>query len=177
MRWWHVWPIVVALIINSAGLGLIYLRFNSLPQPVSPPPSPISVSANQEVMDKLTLIQNQLSQLQSQNAPVPVLGTADSYTSGQLSDLLPEISASPTPYLSKGSTNTSQRYITVSNAQPGQIDVYKENASFSPVVGQISYGSKYAFSTKLNNWYLITLPSGKIGWVNSQYVKEVPLGQ
>ncbi len=73
-------------------------------------------------------------------------------------------------------TPTPVGYITIASSSNSLVDVYKESASFSPVIDKISYGQKYPFTSELNNWYLITLPSGTSGWVDSQYVKEVTSG-
>ena len=164
--WVSVWSVIVALLINSVGLSLIYARLKTSPAQKLDQLS--TGQKYQQILDELTSLHNQInraeiSQLQT---TTPVLGT-NTDRGGQLSDLLADPTPLPTP----------AGYITITSSQNSQVDVYKESASFSPIIDKIIYGQKYPFNSELNNWYLITLPGGKSGWVNSQYVKEVPLGQ
>lgn len=155
----NYWPIVVALIINSVGLVLIYNKLK-----ISPAAKLDLISSSQKYQQILDELASMRNQPQPQNAE-PVLGSTTD--SGQLSDLLADPTPNPTPV----------GYLAITSSQNSPVDVYKESASFSPVIDKIVYGQKYPFTTNLNNWYLVTLPSGKTGWVNSQYVKEVSSGK
>ncbi len=155
----NYWPIVVALLINITGLSLIYSRLK-----ISPAAKLDLISSNQKYQQILDELASMRNQPQTQTVE-PILGSATD--SGGLSDLFADPTPNPTPV----------GYLAITSSQNSQVDVYKESASFSPVIDKIVYGQKYPFTSVLNNWYLITLPSGKTGWVNSQYVKEVSLGK
>ncbi len=167
--WLSIWPVVVALIINSVGLALFIAQLkiqagNQAQTAISVPGD--APSTNKDILEKLAAIQTRLDKMDSslQKTSEPILGTSTAY-SGSLSDLLANASASAYP--------VSGYVIIASSAHPA-LNVYKENSPSSQVVDQIFYGQRYPFSSKLNNWYLVTVPSSKIGWVEAQYMQEVP---
>lgn len=172
LAWISIWPIVVAFLINSVSLSLIYARLKTTALVKPSSTDEVSSRQYQQILDELQSIHkiiNQTASLEPQTA-TPTLGTNTEYT-GQLSDLLTN-AATPVP--AGGPTPTPAGYITLTSSPNGQVDVYKESASFSPIIDQIVSGQKYPYLAKLNNWYHITLPSGKNGWINSQFVKETP---
>ena len=154
--------ILAVLLINSLGLGLIFLRLNNLSRLTAAISKlPANLESNTQILDKLSGLQEQITRLQS-----PVLGAATSLPPGQLSNLLPD--------LSQDIVNTSNHFIIMSDNPTEPINVYKEQADFSPLVDHLLPGHKYSYSTKLNNWYLVNLDSGATGWVKSAGVTEIP---
>ncbi|MDO8487703.1 MAG: SH3 domain-containing protein [bacterium] len=163
MRQWHLLSVVVVLALNTIGLGMVYLRLNK-PLQMSATASLEAVRLNTaEISDKLVNIQDQLTRLQTPQTN-SILGLA-SAKSDQLSDLLPDIPNS--------ATSVSLRYISVSEDFTDSVVIYKEQADFSSVIGQLVPGQKYPFSTKLSDWYQINLSGGKTGWVKAAHVHEV----
>jgi len=166
MRWLHVSFVVAILVINIVGLAVIYRRLDKFLQ-YSPPNALAAVRADTaEIADKLTAMQNQLTRLQSPDSDSPVLGITASSLPNQLSDLLPNIPDS--------TSTTSYSYISISEDVSEPVNVYKEQADFSAVIGQLIPEQKYPFFAKLNNWYQVNLAEDKTGWVKAVQVYEIP---
>lgn len=166
MRWLYVLSVVAVLVINTVGLAVIYRRLDKFLQS-SPPNALDAVRANTaEIADKLTAMQNQLTRLQSPDSSSSVLGITASPFPNQLSDLLPDIPDSI--------STRSYSHISISKDVSEPVNVYKEQADFSTIIGQLIPGQKYPFSTKLNNWYQVNLAEGKTGWVKAAQVYEIP---
>jgi len=161
MRWRNFLPVGMILTINTVGLAMIYGRIDKLLK-LYPPNTLEAVRFNTaEIADKLTQVQGQLTLLQlPENSDV--LGTQTE----QLSDLLPDIP--------DASSTTSYHYISVSEEFTDSVKIYKEQADFSLVLGQLVPGQKYPFSDHLNNWYHINLSRGITGWVQAAHVHEIP---
>lgn len=166
MRWLYVLSVVAILVINTVGLVVIYRRLDKSLQS-SPPNALAAIRTNTaEIADKLTAMQNQLTRLQSPDSDSSVLGITASPFPNQLSDLLPDIPDS--------TSTVSYSYISISKDISEPVNVYKEQADFSAVIGQLMPGQKYPFPAKLNNWYQVNLAEGKTGWVKAVQVYEIP---
>ncbi len=163
MRRWHFWSIFIITLINSVSLGLIYSHLGKLARQPAVVPQEIAAGKNTDIIERLNLIQSQLAQIQS--AASSVLGAATPTGPTQLSDLLPDISYDI--------SSTSKRYISIPKDVSDPVKVYKEQADFSPVVGQLVPDYKYPYSTKLNNWYRVALSGDITGWVKADSVREV----
>lgn len=154
-------PIGLCFITNIVTLSLIYSHIGKL-SPTSPT-SKVASDNYTQVIERLDHIAAQLDQIQSANPPV--LGATAPSAPGLISDLLPDISYDM--------SNGSKRFLSTSKDVSGQVKVYKEQADFSPVVGQLVPDYKYPYTTKLNNWYLVELSGDITGWVKANDVHEV----
>lgn len=54
-----------------------------------------------------------------------------------------------------------------------KVNVYDDNSSSSKIVGQAEYNKIYIYTQKLEEWYQITLPDGKQGWIRKQFASEI----
>jgi len=72
-------------------------------------------------------------------------------------------SATPTPVVSK---------VIILQTPTGFLRVRSNNSVSSSEVGQVLPGESYDIASESDGWYQITLKSGKLGWVSSQYVKK-----
>ena len=157
MRRWHLVSILTLLVINVVGLTVIYRRVDKFTKLYHPSALEAVRLNTAELADRLTQIQNQLTLLRlPENSPV--LGTA--------SDLLPAIPDT--------SSTTSYHYISVSEDFTGSVKIYKEQADFSPVLGQLVPGQKYPFTDHTASWYHVNLSGGISGWVQAAHVHETP---
>ncbi len=154
MRLWYTCLILLVL-SNSVGLGLIYWRLDHLAQRFPFALLESSVKTQSEIATKLNNLQSLFAAIVPASSPSPVLGMAD---------LLPDKPGNPAP-----SSNT---FISVNKDAPEAVPVYKEQADFSVVLGQLVPDYKYPYYTKTADWYLVSLASGKTGWVKASLVRE-----
>lgn len=145
--------IVVLQLINLWSLH----KLRPAPTPVVPPVSSIQLpvsatpASSSAVQEQLTAIRDELVKLRAdQRDLTQVLGLTTS-------------SPTPTPI----TTN-----LTVDANYP-VVNVYDQPLSSATVVGHISPGRAYPYSTLQNNWYHITLPDGTQAWVEAKYVKPL----
>lgn len=155
MRLWY-FCLILVLLLNSVGLGLVYWRLEHLANQFPLALLESSIKTQSEITTQLTSIQTLLSAQTPTTSPSTVLGMAD---------LLPDKSESSTP---------SSTYISVPANATTAVPVYKEQATFSPVLGQLIPDYKYPFYSKTADWYLVNLSAGKTGWVKASQVTETP---
>lgn len=155
MRWWYGFLIVV-LVLNSIALGLIYWRLDRLAKQFPFALLESSIKTQNEIAVKLNSIQSLLSATTSKNNPPSVLGMAD---------LLPD---------KTGSSSPASSFISVAPNVVESVPVYKEQAEFSAILGQLIPDYKYPYFSKTSDWYLVSLSSGKTGWVKAGSVTENP---
>jgi SH3 domain-containing protein len=55
-----------------------------------------------------------------------------------------------------------------------KIDVFDKPLASSKIIGQADYGIIYFYSSKQSGWYQISLDIATSGWVQSQFIKELP---
>lgn len=154
MRKWYILSIAV-LILNFAGFGLLYNKLELLSRQLPLSGQQESIKNVNEIQAQLTQLQNQLAQSHPVTNLNPVLGAVD---------LLPDRSAT--------SANTSSTFISISSDWTSPVKVYKEQAQYSAVLGQLIPDYKYPYYTKLDGWYLVSLSDDKTGWVKVEGVFE-----
>ena len=122
--------------------------------PVSNNPTPVPSSALQ---DEITQIHAELRSLNQ------VLGVSKS--TPDLSNILTDPTPIPTPTVSQLTTSVT-------------INVYQD-PSFSsrPLDQKLNPGQNYPYTSSKDSWYLVSLPNGSSGWVNSPYIKLFSNGQ
>jgi len=55
-----------------------------------------------------------------------------------------------------------------------KIEVYAEPKASSKIIGKAKSGDFYFYTQKENNWYKIEFSEGKYGWVQAQFLEELP---
>ena len=148
--------LILLLMVNLVGLGVIYHKLDSLPQ------FPYQLlqdnaKTQSETSAKITNLENLLAKILPESSQPTVLG---------LSDILPE--------KSNRETNTPNHFISPMKDLKGQVQVYKEQADFSTVLGQLIVDYKYPYFAKQGSWYLIGLTDNKTGWVKASQIIEIP---
>ena len=148
--------------MNRISLGLlgliIVLQIANLlkrqPQPVVTNPAPptiISTTASSSaIQEQLTAIRDELVKLRADQR--------------DLTSVLGLTTASPAP--------TPTTNLTVDANSP-VVNVYDQPFSTATIVGRISPGRAYPYTTLQENWYRIALPDGIAAWVESKYVKPL----
>lgn len=156
MRWWPIYLIVI-LALNLAGFGLLYYKLELISRQFPPSGLEATLKNGVEIQAQLTRLQNQLVQ----SLPVAILPSVL-----RVADLLPDRSTAP--------ASPSGTFITISADWTAPVNVYKEQAQYSAVLGQLVPDYQYPYYTKLDGWYLVGLLDGQTGWVNSIGVFENP---
>ena len=64
--------------------------------------------------------------------------------------------------------------VRVNDPKWKKLEVYSEPLASSKIVGVINYRDLYFFSQKLGNWYRIEFKENQFGWVQSQFLEELP---
>ena len=54
------------------------------------------------------------------------------------------------------------------------IEVYAEPKASSKIIGKAKYGEIYFYTQKENNWYKAEFSEGKYGWIQAQFLEEIP---
>lgn len=85
-------------------------------------------------------------------------------------DPTPEISS--TPVLEAKSEITAKK-IKILKTSTGWLNVRKEDALDSEIIGKVNSGEEYEYIKERNKWYQIMLKDNKKGWVNGVYVEEI----
>jgi hypothetical protein len=155
MRWWHI-SLLVLVVINSVGLGLIYRRVNNLARQFPLAQLESSIKAQMEIAARLDGLQSLMAALPPAKTASTVLGMAD---------LLPDKAIE--------ATSSPITYVTVAKDYTSPVLVYKEQADFSAVLGQLIPDYKYPYYSKADNWYLVSLANDKAGWVQATHVSPV----
>ncbi len=156
LRVWRVF-LTIFLILNSVGLGLVYWKVSTFSRQFPFSVLESSLKNQVEISAKLDGLQNTLTTGRiTPKTNTTVLGIAD---------LLPDKSTAA------GQMATA-KFVTIAKAVTTPVSVYKEQAEFSAVVGQLVPEYKYTYSAKIGDWYLINLSDGKTGWVKSSLVTE-----
>jgi len=154
MPWWYK-IVSLVLIVNLIGLGLVYYEVARLKNQIPYSALQALVKSETEIVAKLNGLQNQLAQAQSLTLSSEVLGMAD---------LLPDVSNS--------SVSASNHFISISDKSAEAVNVYKEQADFSAIIGQLVPDYTYPYYTKLDDWYLVNFKDAKTGWVKASLVRE-----
>lgn len=147
--------LVVVVLINTLGLGLIYWRVNRLTTQIPLNLLVTSIKNQADISAKLDGLQGLLATNNKLPTNNNVLGIAD---------LLPDTVVNP--------NGTSPTTFVTMNKDMGKVSVYKEQADFSSVLGQLIPDYKYPYYTKTSDWYLVSLTDGKTGWVKASSVSE-----
>ena len=153
--WYAVFSLV--LIANFIGLGLIYHRVARLENKIPNEQLQALIKNETDVLTRLNGLQSQLALTQSLTRSPEVLG---------MTDLLPEASNS--------SISISNHSISIPKNSTDPVNVYKEHAEFSAVLGQLLPDYSYPYYTKLDDWYLVNFAEQKTGWVKAQNVTVNP---
>lgn len=76
----------------------------------------------------------------------------------------------PTPY-----TSTSLPMLEIADSKWQTIDVFEKPLASSKVISQANYGTIYFYESSQAGWYQIHLDLDTLGWIQSQFVKELSL--
>lgn len=147
--------LVVIVLVNSLGLLLIYHNLNQLAAKIPLDLLVTSIKNQADISAKLDGLQGVLAANRQLPAAKNVLGIAD---------LLPDTVSNP--------DGTAPTTFVTTNKNGPSVAVYKEQADFSAVLGQMVPDYKYPYYSKADGWYLISLTDGKTGWVKASLVSE-----
>jgi len=64
--------------------------------------------------------------------------------------------------------------VKISSSQWKTVDVFEKPLSSSKIIAALTYDNIYFYQQKQGGWYQISLDSGQLGWVQSQFLKEFP---
>ncbi len=79
-----------------------------------------------------------------------------------------------TNQVTTNSQTDSLNMLEIADPTYKQIDVFDKPLASSKIIGQADYGIIYFYTTKQSGWYQINLDSYLTGWVQSQFIKELP---
>jgi hypothetical protein len=156
LRVWRVF-LTIFLLVNSVGLGLVYWKVATFSRQFPFSVLESSLKNQAEISAKLDGLQNTLTT----GRITPKTGT----TVLGIADLLPDKSTA------EGQI-TALKYVSVPKNSTASVSVYKEQADFSAVVGQLVPEYKYSYMAKVGDWYLVNLADSKTGWVKASLVVE-----
>ena len=155
MRLWRA-CLVLLLLVNTAGLALIYKKLDNLEKLFPFTLLQDSVQTQTQISTQLATIHTLLSK-NTRSSSVSVLG---------MSELLPDKSTDI--------SSSEGHYVSVTKDASQETKVYKEQAIYSTVLGRLVPDYKYPYFTKVGNWYLIGLSAGVTGWVEGGNVTTSP---
>lgn len=155
MRSWIFAFLVILLSANIFGLVTVYKKLHTL-SAFFPLTKLDEIARSQGQLDaKIAGLERLMAQNTSSTLPDSILGA---------SDILPD---------KTNNQNLTPKFLqTKDSSTPTQ--VYKEQADFSSLVGQLVPGYHYPYFTKMGDWYLIGLNEDLTGWVKSEEIVELP---
>jgi len=153
----------------SALAVIIILQILTLTRRPTPAPTPVSsiqypVSNANPTPVPSSALQDEITQIHAELRSLnQVLGVSKS--TPDLSNILTDPTPVPTPTVSQLTTSVT-------------INVYQD-PSFSsrPLDQKLNPGQNYPYTSSKDSWYLVSLPNGSSGWVNSPYIKLFSNGQ
>lgn len=158
MKYLYYSVVFLALVIFFVCFSIFRLnhRFSQLQSSLSTNSSP-PLSSDSDYQS----LQKKISQLEQEILSLKV----HFYTKAPI-----EISqTTPTPY-----TSATLPMLQIADSKWQTIDVFEKPLASSKVIGQANYGTIYFYESKQDNWYQIHLGLDTLGWIQQQFVKELP---
>lgn len=128
------------------------------------------IASEGKLFQQLSGLRDELANYKSQNKVLgekdiekkvdEAMATLEEWLSGK------EIATTPGEFL--------RGMVKINDPKWESIDVYVEPKASSKIIGKAKYGDIYFYSQKENNWYKIEFSEEKYGWVQAQFLEELP---
>jgi len=128
------------------------------------------ITGEGKLFQQLSGLKEELAKYKSQNQ---VLGEKD------IQDKVDEAVATLEEWLSRKEIATPagellRGMVKINDSKWENLEVYAEPRASAKIIGRAKYGEIYFYTQKENNWYKIEFSEGKYGWVQAQFLEELP---
>jgi hypothetical protein len=128
-----------------------------------------------KLLQQLASLREELVKYKEDQEQKKVLGeeTVNIAAIDQTLDTLEKYLAESKPSL-PSSSQIFQGIVRIKDQKWEKVEVYEESKASSKIIGYAEYGTLYFLSQKEDNWCQIELEEGQLGWIQAQFISELP---